>query len=185
MEPTFFATQADFRKWLAKNHDKLSGLLVGFCKVGSGKPSMTWPESVDQALRFGWIDGVRRRIDDETYAIRFTPRKSTSIWSAINIRKVDELIKTGQMQPAGIVAFEKRTENKSKIYAYENAPAQLSPELEKLFKANKKAWAFSTTQAPSYQRVIIHRIITAKQEKTQLSRLEQAISASEAQKRVI
>ena len=149
MLPTFFKNQTDFRKWLAKNHDKATELLVGFYKVGSGKPSMTWPESVDQALCFGWIDGVRRRIDDESYSIRFTPRKPTSIWSAVNIKKVEELIKSGQMQPAGLAAFEKRTEHRSRIYAYENAPARLSPEFEKLFRANKKAWAFFTTQTPS------------------------------------
>ena len=184
MDPTFFADQNDFRQWLAKNHDKVTELLVGFYKLGSGTPSMTWPESVDQALCYGWIDGVRRRIDDESYSIRFTPRKPTSIWSAINIKKVEELTKQDLMQPAGIAAFEKRTENKSKIYAYENAPSELSPEFAKLFKANKKAWAFFTTQAPSYQRVVIHRIMTAKQEKTRLSRLEQAITESEKQKRI-
>lgn len=165
MTPNFFATQSDFHKWLAKNHDKLSELLVGFYKVGSGKPIMSWSESIDQALCFGWIDGVRKRIDDERYSIRFTPRKSSSIWSAVNIKKVEELIRAGQMQPAGLVAFEKRNENKSKIYAYESAPAKLSPTFEKLFITNKKAWAFFTTQAPSYQKVIIHRIMTAKQEK--------------------
>ena len=185
MTPIFFEKPADFRKWLAKNHDKASEIIVGFYKVGSGKPSITWPESVDQALCYGWIDGVRRRIDDESYSNRFTPRRPTSIWSAINIKKVEELTKQNLMQPSGIAAYEKRTESKSKIYAYENDPAILSPEFEKLFKANKKAWAFFTTQAPSYQRVIIYRIMTAKQEKTQLSRLAQAITESEKQKRII
>ena len=185
MTPIFFEKPADFRKWLAKNHDKASEIIVGFYKVGSGKPSITWPESVDQALCYGWIDGVRRRIDDESYSNRFTPRRPTSIWSAINIKKVEELTKQNLMQPPGIAAYEKRTESKSKIYAYENDPAILSPEFEKLFKANKKAWAFFTTQAPSYQRVIIYRIMTAKQEKTQLSRLAQAITESEKQKRII
>src|SRR5437879_5474253 len=152
MKPTFFKTQSDFRKWLEKNHDDATEILVGFYKLGSGKPSMTWPESVDEALCFGWIDGVRRRIDDDSYSIRFTPRKSTSIWSAVNIKKAEELIRSGQMQPAGLAAFEKRTENKSRIYSYENAPAELSPEFEKRFRDNKKAWAFFTAQAPSYQR---------------------------------
>ncbi|MEP6789396.1 MAG: YdeI/OmpD-associated family protein [Acidobacteriota bacterium] len=185
MVPTFFTFQSEFRKWLAINHDKNSELLVGFYKVGSDKPSLTWPESVDQALCFGWIDGVRRRIDDDSYSIRFTPRKPTSIWSAINIKKVEELIKSGQMRPAGLAAFERRKESKSRIYAYENEPAKLSAEFEKLFKANKMAWAFFTTQAKSYQNVIIHRIMTAKQEKTRLSRLEQAITESEEQRRLI
>ena len=185
MSPTFFKTQTDFRKWLAKNHEKAFELLVGFYKVGSSKPSIMWPESVDQALCFGWIDGVRRCIDDESYSIRFTPRKPTSIWSAVNIKKAEELIKQNLMQPDGLAAYSKRTESRSKIYAYENAPAELSPEFEKLFKANKKAWAFFRDQAPSYQRVVIHRIMTAKQEKTRLSRLEQAIKISEQQERII
>jgi len=185
MSPMFFKAQSDFRKWLAKNHDKATELLVGFYKVGSGKPSMTWPESVDQALCFGWIDGVRRRIDDDSYSIRFTPRKPTSIWSAVNIKKAEELIKSGEMQPAGIAAFQKREESKSRIYAYENEPAKLSADFEKLFRANKKAWAFFTTQAKSYQNVIIHRIMTAKQEKTRISRLNEAIGTSENQRRLI
>ena len=185
MTPSFFRDKFAFRQWLAKNHNKATDLLVGFYKVGSGTPSMTWPESVDQALCFGWIDGVRKRIDDQSYSIRFTPRKPTSIWSAINIRKVEELTKLNLMQNAGIAAFEKRTETRSKIYAYENAPSELSTEFKKLFKANKKAWAFFTTKAPSYQRTIIHRIMTAKQEKTRLARLEQIITVSEQQKRLI
>ena len=114
--PTFFARQSDFRKWLQKNHKKETELLVGFHKVGSGKPSMTWSQAVDEALCFGWIDGVRKSIDKDSYQIRFTQRKSTSIWSAINIKKIEELTKQGLMQPAGLASFEKRTESKSKQY---------------------------------------------------------------------
>lgn len=184
MTPTFFAKSSNFRKWLAKNHMTHTELLVGFYKVNSGKASMTWPQSVDEALCFGWIDGVRKRIDDESYSIRFTPRKPTSIWSAVNIKKIQDLTQIGLMQPAGLAAFEKRTENKSKIYAYENEPAQLSPEFEKTFKANKKAWAFFTAQAPSYQKTMIHWIMGAKQKTTQHSRLEKTIAASLSLKRV-
>jgi uncharacterized protein YdeI (YjbR/CyaY-like superfamily) len=136
MEPIFFATPALFRKWLARNHDKASGLLVGFFKKASGKPSMTWPQSVDEALCFGWIDGVRRRIDDVSYSIRFTPRKKTSNWSAINMARVKDLTQRGLMQPAGLSAFEQRREEKSVIYAYENAPRTLAADDEKKFKAN-------------------------------------------------
>jgi len=149
MKPKFFPTQTDFRRWLEENHERETELLVGFYKVGSNKPSMTWPQSVDEALCFGWIDGVRRSLDAESYSIRFTPRKEKSVWSAVNIKKAEGLIKSGQMQPAGLAAYQKRTENKSRIYSYENEPAKLSPEFEKLFKANKKAWAFFTTQEPS------------------------------------
>jgi uncharacterized protein YdeI (YjbR/CyaY-like superfamily) len=117
--PTFFKKQADFRKWLQKNHTKETELMVGFYKVGSGKPSMTWSQSVDEALCFGWIDGVRKAIDENRYQIRFTQRKPTTIWSAINIKKIEALTKQGRMQPAGFVSFEKRSESKSKLYSYE------------------------------------------------------------------
>lgn len=185
MTLTFFAKQTDFRKWLAKNHKKEKELLVGFYKVGSGKASMTWPQSVDEALCFGWIDGVRKRIDEESYSIRFTPRKPTSIWSAVNIKKIGELTEKSLMQPAGIEAFAKRTHAKSAIYAYENEPVNLSPAFETKFKANKKAWTFFTAQAPSYQKTIIHWIMRAKQEATQLSRLEKTMIESSNQKRVL
>ena len=184
MKPIFFPTQMKFREWLQKNHHKETELLVGFYKVGSGKQSMNWPQSVDEALCFGWIDGVRKSIDSERYCIRFTPRKATSIWSAINIKKMAELIKKGLMQPAWLAAFSKRKETKSKIYAYENEPAKLDPKFEKKLKANKKAWAFFQSQAPSYKNVAIHRIMHAKQEATKLKRLENLIAVSEAGRRL-
>ncbi|MFY7844522.1 YdeI/OmpD-associated family protein [Chryseobacterium gambrini] len=185
MTATFFPTPEDFRKWLEKNHTTEKELLVGFWKVGTKKPSMTWSESVDQALCFGWIDGVRKSIDDESYSIRFTPRKPTSIWSAVNIRKVEELTKTGLMTEAGRKAFELRKEEKSAIYSHEKEPATLDPEFEKQFKANKKAWEFFSNQAPSYKKVMLHWIMSAKQEKTRLSRLEKTIRESELEKRVL
>ncbi|MFD1604531.1 YdeI family protein [Flavobacterium artemisiae] len=185
MTPTFFADQSDFRKWLEKNHQDQKELLVGFYKVTSGKPSMTWPESVDQALCFGWIDGVRRSIDAESYSIRFTPRKTSSIWSAINIQKMEDLTKAGLMTDAGLKAFSFRTENKSKIYSHEKEPVLLDAVYEKQFKSNKLAWDFFEKQAPSYKKVMIHWIMTAKQEKTRLSRLEKTIIESEKQKRVL
>lgn len=184
MEPTFFATQNDFRKWLKKNHTKGTELLVGFYKVSSGKPSITWPQSVDEALCFGWIDGVRKNVDEESYCIRFTPRKPGSIWSAINIRKIEELTAQGLMQPAGLEAYSKRKESKSKIYSYEKEPVVLSKQYEKIFKTNKKGWKFFNTQPAWYQRVAIHRIMTAKQETTQLKRLEQLIKDSEEEKTI-
>src|ERR671935_2976804 len=116
MEPTFFATPEDFRAWLERHHDSVSELLVGFHKKGSGRPSITWPEAVDQALCFGWIDGVRRRIDEDSYRIRFTPRKPSSTWSAINVKRVAELTKLGLMRPAGVKAFEARKGDKTGIY---------------------------------------------------------------------
>lgn len=180
MTATFFPKQSGFRKWLAKNHKKETELLVGFYKAGSGKPSMTWPQSVDEALCFGWIDGVRRSIDEHSYCIRFTQRKTTSTWSAVNIKKVEDLIKKGLMQPAGLASFEKRKEDRSRIYSYEKEAVKLADTYEDIFKANKKAWAFFTSLAPSYKKLGIHRVMDAKQEKTQLSRLEKLISESEA-----
>lgn len=184
MKPTFFRTPQEFRQWLEKNHQTEKELLVGFYKVGTGKASMTWPESVDQALCFGWIDGVRRSIDEESYSIRFTPRKPTSIWSAVNIRKIEELTKAGLMQEAGLKAFELRKEERSAIYSHEKEPAVLDTSFEKQFKANQKAWEFFITQAPSYQKVMLHWIMGAKQEKTRLLRLEKTIRESELGKRV-
>lgn len=185
MTAIFFKTQDEFRKWLKKNHAKETEIIVGYYKIGSNKPSMTWSESVDQALCFGWIDGVRRSIDKESYCNRFTPRRKGSNWSAINIKKVENLIKSGQMMPAGQKAFELRLENKSGIYSHENDPAILPPKYQKQFKANKVAWNYFTAQAPSYKKVMIHWIMTAKQEKTQLARLEKTINISELRKRML
>lgn len=145
---------------------------------------MTWSESVDQALCFGWIDGVRKRIDDESYTIRFTPRRSGSIWSTVNIAKVSELEKKGLMRPAGSAAFERRTEKKSSVYAYENEAKQLRPDLKMLFEDNKDAWSFFSEQPAGYRRIAIHFVMSAKQEKTRMSRLKKLILASETGKRL-
>src|SRR2546422_365051 len=141
MKPTFFKTPSDFRTWLEKNHAAAKELLIGFYKKDSGRPSITWPESVDQALCFGWIDGIRRSLDDISYTIRFTPRRPTSIWSAVNIKSAQRLIEQGLMQPAGLRAFEARKEYKSGIYSYEQRTAQLPEPYEKGLKKNKAAWA--------------------------------------------
>ena len=181
MTPTFFTKQSDFRKWLKKNHKKESELVVGFYKVGSGKPSMTWSQSVDEALCFGWIDGVRKSIDKESYQIRFTQRKPTSIWSAVNIKKIEELTRQGLMQPAGLASFDKRQEAKSKIYSHENKEAKFSPAFEKKFKANKKAWAYFQSLAFSYKKTSTHWVMNAKQDATKLKRLNELISDSNAE----
>jgi uncharacterized protein YdeI (YjbR/CyaY-like superfamily) len=182
--PRFFPSQQAFRKWLEENYDKRSELIVGFYKVGTGKPSMTWSESVDQALCFGWIDGVRRGLDDESYVIRFTPRRPKSVWSAINIRKVEDLKEKGLMLPAGIEAFEKREENRSAIYSYEKPPEQLSTELARHFRKEKEAWSFFQKQPKGYRRLCVHYVMSAKQEKTRISRLEKLILASRAKRRL-
>jgi uncharacterized protein YdeI (YjbR/CyaY-like superfamily) len=181
---TFFKTQDDFRKWLEIYHEKETELMVGFYKVDSGEPSMNWSQSVDQALCFGWIDGVRKSIDEESYCIRFTPRRNTSNWSAINIKKIEDLTKAGLMKPAGLKAFSLRKENKSEIYSYENDTLSLDSTDEKRFRENQKAWDFFMKQAPSYKKAIMRWILSAKQEKTRLSRLEKTIKESEKQKRL-
>lgn len=184
MTPTFFSTPADFREWLACNYKKETELIVGFYKLHTNKPSMTWSESVDQALCFGWIDGIRRKIDEESYSIRFTPRRRSSIWSAINIKKVEELNKFGLMTAKGLKAFSLRTANKSNIYGYGKKLAKLDPKYENQIKGNKLAWDFFDKQPPSYKKQIIHWVMSAKQEKTRLSRLEKTIIESEKQKRI-
>jgi uncharacterized protein YdeI (YjbR/CyaY-like superfamily) len=180
MKPKFFASPSEFRKWLEKNHEKEKEVLVGFHKVHSARPSMTWSQSVDEALCFGWIDGVRTSIDKDRYQIRFTPRKSTSIWSAINIKKIEELKKNGQLHPAGLASFARRTEEKSRIYSFEKEEASFSKEFEKLFKANKKAWGYFQSLAPSYKKISKHWVMSAKQETTRLKRLNIIIADSEA-----
>ena len=180
MDPKFFKSQDDFRKWLEKNHKKETELVVGFYKVNSGRPSMTWSESVDQALCFGWIDGVRKSIDENSYQIRFTPRKPSSIWSNVNIKKIETLSATGLMHPAGMAAFEKRKHEKSGIYAFENAPKNFIPSYEKEFKANKRAWDYFCRLAPSYQKTTISFVMSAKQETTRHKRLIKIIKDCEA-----
>jgi len=182
VKPAFFETPADFRDWLARNHDQASELLVGFYKKDSGRPSITWPESVDQALCFGWIDGVRKRLDDDRYTIRFSPRKARSIWSAVNVRRVQELAEAGRMQPAGLRAFEARLENKTAVYSYEQRPERLPAAAEKQFRADKAAWAWWQAQTPSYRRAATWWVVSAKREDTQARRLAQLIADSAAQR---
>ncbi|WP_080778295.1 YdeI/OmpD-associated family protein [Chryseobacterium phocaeense] len=184
MTPIFFATKEEFRKWLEENHTREKEILVGFYKKSTGKPSMNWSESVDQALCFGWIDGVRRSLDAESFSNRFTPRKPNSNWSLINIKKVEELIKAGLMTPAGQKAFEARKEDKTGIYSHEAEHIILDPLYEQQFKTYKNAWEFFEKQAPSYKRTIIHWLMSAKQEKTRLSRLEKVIHESGQLKRL-
>jgi len=180
MKPRFFPTPADFRAWLEENHETERELLVGFYKKESGRASITWPESVDEALCFGWIDGVRRSHGEAAYTIRFTPRKPTSIWSAINVAKVEALSIQKRMQAAGLAAFAKRTEAKSRIYSYERVSVEFAKPLEKKFKAKKKAWAFFQLQPPYYRRIMTGWVNGAKQEETRLRRLDKLMAACES-----
>ncbi|HEV2118172.1 MAG TPA: YdeI/OmpD-associated family protein [Terriglobales bacterium] len=179
MKPKFFASPNLFREWLAKHGSNSQELWVGFHKKNSGTPSITWPEAVDAALCFGWIDGVRKSLGDASYTIRFTPRKPKSTWSAVNIKRVEELTKSGLMQPSGMQAFQQREEKKSGIYSYEQRQAaRLSPTHERGFRANKKAWEFFQRQPPWYRRVAAFWVVSAKKEDTRQSRLARLIEDS-------
>jgi len=185
VEPTFFATVSELRDWFEENHETASELLVGFYKRGSGKPSITWSELVDEELCFGWIDGVRKGIDDVSYSNRVTPRKARSTWSAINIARVRELIRLGRMRPAGLKAFERRTDERSAIYSYEQRKAaRLDPAAERMFRAKKKAWTYFQGQAPGYQRTAIWWVMSAKREETRQKRLAMLIGDSQNGRRL-
>ena len=185
MKPRFFATPNEFRAWLEENHDSESEVVVGFHKKHTGLPSLTWTESVREALCFGWIDGVRRRIDNDSYAIRFTPRKPGSNWSVVNVRHVEELTRAGRMHPAGIEAFEARTPERTGVYTYENRhQAKLGPEQEERFRANKQAWEFFQAQPPGYRQTAIFWIVSAKREETRARRLATLIDDSAHQRRI-
>src|SRR5262245_41800614 len=183
MPPKFFKCSADFRAWLEKYHAK-EELLLGFFKVSSGKGGITHKEALDEALCFGWIDGVGKSLSADSYTIRFSPRRSGSHWSRINIKRAHELKAAGLMHEAGLAAFERRDEGKTINYSYELRAATLPPAYEKRFKANKRAWAFFTNQAPSYQRVSKFFVMSAKKEETRARRLEILIKESAAQRRL-
>jgi uncharacterized protein YdeI (YjbR/CyaY-like superfamily) len=181
MKPTFFKTPARFRAWLETHHETKKELLVGFYKKGTGKQSITWPESVDEALCFGWIDGVRRSLGDEAYSIRFTPRRPRSIWSAVNVARVTELAAAGRMTPAGTRAFEARTPERTGVYAFERkAAAELTAEEDAKLRAYRKAAAFFDAQPPWYRRTAIHWVVSAKRPETRQRRLDQLIGDSAA-----
>jgi uncharacterized protein YdeI (YjbR/CyaY-like superfamily) len=178
-KPRFFASSADWRAWLEKHHASETELWVGFYKRDSGRPSITWPESVDGALCFGWIDGVRKSVDAASYMIRFTPRKPSSVWSAINIKRANELSKDGLMHSAGLEVFAKRAESDSPAYSPEQRKsAKLPPTYEKQFREHASAWEFFQSLAPGYQRLSSLWVISAKKEETKLKRLEMLIDYS-------
>lgn len=184
MKPRFFRTPAGFRGWLAQHHATLDVLLVGFYRKDSGRPSITWPESVDEALCFGWIDGVRKRLDEVSYTIRFTPRRPGSVWSAVNIRRARALIERGQMQPAGLKAYEARRESRLRIYSYEQRGVELDVPYSRLLKRNRAAWRFFQAQPASYRKVVSWWIMSARKEETRLKRLERLIACSAGERRL-
>jgi uncharacterized protein YdeI (YjbR/CyaY-like superfamily) len=180
MRPRFFARPEEFRAWLEGNHETAKELLVGFHKKGSGKPSITWPDSVEQALCFGWIDGVRRSLGDDSYTIRFTPRKPSSTWSRANLEKVEELKRLGLMRPAGLRIYEERREARTGVYSYEQREtAALPAEYEERLRANAAAWDFWTSRPPSYRKAAVWWVVSAKREETRERRLARLIGDSQ------
>lgn len=183
--PTFFAKPHHFRRWLAKNHARTAELWVGYYRKDSGRPSITWPESVDEALCFGWIDGIRKKVGDETYKIRFTPRRARSIWSAVNIARVAVLTREGRMHPSGVAAYSRRLEARSAIYAFENREsAKLTGTDEREFRRDPAAWEFFQRQPPGYRRLAAWWVISAKRSETRRKRLDCLITESRAQRRI-
>ena len=179
MPATFFPTLVDLRDWFAKNAGSSVELLVGLYKKDSGKPSITWPESVDEALCVGWIDGIRKSINESSYSIRFTPRKTSSNWSAVNIKRVAELIAQNRMTPAGLKAFEARRDDRSAIYTYEQRhTAELTAAETEQFMANKQAWTWFQVATPSYRKTALHWVVSAKREETRQKRLTTLIEDS-------
>lgn len=184
MDAKFFKNKEAFYKWLENNFDKETELIVGYYKVKSGIESMNWSDSVDQALCFGWIDGIRRSIDEVSYSIRFTPRKKNSIWSAVNVKKVEHLKKLGMMEPAGLKAYSYLTKDMSNVYSFEQKKIEFSSIYQQIFQKNESAWKFFEKQAPSYKKQMVHHVMSAKQEKTRLRRLEKLIDTSGQLKRI-
>jgi len=184
MNIVFFESSSEFRKWLEKNHAQASELWVGFYRKGSGRTGISYPEAVDEALCFGWIDGIKKKIDEISYTHRFTPRKPRSFWSAVNIAKVRELTARGRMAPAGLAAFESRDEKRSVQYSYERESCAFDAGLESRFRANERAWEFFQAQPPGYRRTATWWVVSAKKEETRLKRLMILIGDSEAGRRL-
>lgn len=176
MKLRFFPTPAAFRAWLAKNHATAKELQVGYYKKDTGKPSITWPESIDQALCFGWIDGIRKKVDESVYTVRFTRRKPGSLWSPVNIARAKALIAAGQMRPPGLAEFKKRAEYKSGDYSYEHRQVDLPEPYAGLLKKNKAAWTFFQALSPSYRKQVFWYVVSAKTEPTRMKRLEAVIA---------
>jgi uncharacterized protein YdeI (YjbR/CyaY-like superfamily) len=184
LDVVFFETPSELRAWLEAHHDTARELWVGFHKKGTGRPSISWSEAVDQALCFGWIDGIRKSVDESSYTNRFTPRKARSTWSNVNIAKVFRLQEQGLMTPAGLRAFAARDEAGSGTYSFERRPQTFDPAYEERFRANPAAWTFFQAQPPGYQRTAIHWVVSAKREETRLKRLATLIDDSDHGRRI-
>ena len=179
MNAQFFATADELRAWFHEHHETAPELFVGYWKKGTGGTGVSHPEAIEQALCFGWIDSVARRLDDRRYQVRFTPRRRSSVWSAVNVAKIAELTERGLMHPAGVRAFELRKPDQVAVYSYENPEsAQFTAEQTALFRANPAAWEWFSRQTPAYRRSATHWVVTAKRPETRARRLAQLIADS-------
>ncbi len=184
MKLHFFHTASELGKWFSQNHESSDELWVGYYKRSTGKETLTWNESVEEALCYGWIDGIRMSVDESSYTIRFTPRRPKSTWSLKNISTAEKLIREGRMHPSGLEAFNQRKEDRSGIYSFEQEQISLNDEMEAILKGNPEAWKFFISQAPGYRKTAIHWIMSAKQERTRTKRLKDLITDSENHIRV-
>jgi uncharacterized protein YdeI (YjbR/CyaY-like superfamily) len=185
VKPRYFRTAAEFRRWLSGHHGTDTELLVGFYKKASGLPGISYKEAVDEALCFGWIDGIKKRVDEARYTHRFTPRKAGSIWSVVNTRRVGELIAMKRMARPGLEVFESRDPEKTRLYSFENRPKALDPALEQAFRKQAKAWTFFRAQPPGYQRLAMFYVMSAKQQETRERRLAVLMKSSAEGKRLL
>jgi uncharacterized protein YdeI (YjbR/CyaY-like superfamily) len=185
VSPVFFNNKSALREWFEQHHQSETELLVGYYTVKSKKETVTWSHSVDEAICFGWIDGIRRSIDHESYCIRFTPRRPGSNWSNVNIKKVEELTKKGLMHPAGLEAFSRRKEANSRVYSYESIKqVGLDESMEKLFCQRERAWTYFQAETPSYRKITIRWVMSARQEATRWNRLNELIAACDTGEKI-
>jgi uncharacterized protein YdeI (YjbR/CyaY-like superfamily) len=180
----FFRTSAELRRWLDKNHDKAQELWIGFYRKDSGKGGITYPQALDEALCYGWIDGIRKKLDDTSFTTRFTPRKKKSIWSNVNVRHVERLTKEGRMMPPGVAAFAAKDEKRTGVYSFEREAAELDPAMKKKFRQNPKAWKFFESQPPYYRKLSAWYVISARRDETREKRLSELIGFSAKERRL-
>jgi uncharacterized protein YdeI (YjbR/CyaY-like superfamily) len=183
--PRYFASQAALRRWLEAHHASSRELWIGYYKKASGRPSITHQQALDEALCFGWIDGVVKRLDDERFMQRFSPRTPTSVWSVVNLKRMAELIEQGVVSPHGRKVYEERDPRRSGLYSYENRPKAFDAAVERAFRAQKDAWTFFNAQPPGYRKLCVFFVMEAKKEETRMRRLERLIAASAKGKRML